>query len=96
MRFNRVPSSYYLFDLKDPAIEEDVDSRVYGRMILLRCDSDLEFRDLVHYDKTLFIVTRSKIVHPNYCRYRLMERGRFLELCEQKYGERWERKAVSV
>ena len=51
MRFNRVPSSYYLFDLKDPAIEEDVDSRVYGRMILLRCDSDLEFRDLVLQQK---------------------------------------------
>jgi hypothetical protein len=25
-----------------------------------------------------------------------MERGRFLELCEAKYGQRWERKAVSI
>lgn len=94
MRFTRIPDSYYLFDLKDPVIEEDTDTRHYGRLILLRCDSDLEFRDLVEYERTTFIVTRTKIVHPDYCRYRLMERGRFLELCEKKYGQRWERKAV--
>ena len=96
MRFSRIPHSFYLFDLKDPVIEEDVEAGRYGRMIMLRCDSDLEFRDLVHDDKTLFIVTRTKLVHPDYCRYRLMERGRFLELCEAKYGQRWERKAVSI
>ena len=95
-RHSRIPSSFYLFDLMEPRIEQDFQHRLYGRMLQLRCNSDLEFRDLVHYDNMLFIVTRTVVTHPDYCRYRLMERGKFLEMLEAKYGERWERKAVSI
>ena len=87
----RTPRSFHLEDLKGIVIETDTVHRRYGRMIQIKCDHDMEFRDLGAYDTMLFTATKTVVSHPDYCRYRLMEKDKLSELMELKYNEQRDR-----
>jgi hypothetical protein len=90
----RIPRSFYIWDLKEPQIEKDVCDPHYGRMVQLRCDTDMEYRDLVSYDDMLFTVSKTVITHPDYCIYRLVEKDKFEYLLETKRGEERNRNSL--
>ena len=83
----RIPRSFYIYDLDNPVVEKDVIDSLYGRMVQLKCNTDMEYRDLVSYDDMLFTVSKTVITHPDYCIYRLVEKDKFEYLLETKRGE---------
>ena len=90
----RIPKSFYIYDLDNPIVEKDIVDPYYGRMIQLKCDTDMEYRDLVSYDDMLFTVSKTVITHPDYCIYRLVEKDKFEYLLEAKRGEERNRDSV--
>jgi len=86
--------------LKAPIILHSFWSARYGTVHKIQCDTDLEWRDLIQgvpdYDKILYEVGKRKLVAPDYCLYILIERRKMLEFRERKYGEKAERKIISV
>lgn len=83
---NYIPHSYRFEDLKPPKGEfvpkiefGPLWNPRYGYYMAIKTDTELHFRDLVEYEKIIYLVTRTVWYHPDWVFARLVEREKFLQ-----------------